>query len=175
MDNKGVSSKTTCVCHFWLMYACLRNKYQYCTSSFTFYCSGWSKGGGCKGHARLHLWTKNFFIFMQFLGKNWSNNRLVPPLWGWRTPLWEILDPPLYCISVDAQNPSLSIRAAPISQYYFCVPFKIISSPIIPAATGVLTFNGAASTSDFIKLILSIKNCILVIWPKFPFQVFIWD
>ena len=32
--------------------------------------------------------ARNFFIFM-------PNNRLVPPVWGWRPLLWEIMDPPL--------------------------------------------------------------------------------
>ena len=30
---------------------------------------------------------QNFFIFMQFSEKYWSNNRLAPPLRGWRLPL----------------------------------------------------------------------------------------
>ena len=34
-----------------------------------------------------------YFIFMQFSGKNWPNNRLAPPRWGWyRHSAWEILD-----------------------------------------------------------------------------------
>ena len=37
---------------------------------------------------------QNFFIFMQFLGKNWPNNRLALPL-GVGTPPLKILKPPL--------------------------------------------------------------------------------
>ena len=28
------------------------------------------------------------FIFMQFLGKIWPNNRLAPPPWGLVAPVW---------------------------------------------------------------------------------------
>ena len=45
----------------------------------------------------------NSFIFMQFSGKNWLNNRLVPPPWKLAPPtVWEILDPPL---GIYNQNP----------------------------------------------------------------------
>ena len=37
----------------------------------------------------------NFLHFHAVFGKNWSNSMLAPPLWGWRPPVWEILDPPL--------------------------------------------------------------------------------
>ena len=38
----------------------------------------------------------NCFHFHAVFGKNWANSMLAPPpLWGWRTPFWEILDPPL--------------------------------------------------------------------------------
>ena len=53
--------------------------------------------GGSKGGARdvRPSLGPNSFIFMQFLGKFWPINRLVPPPWGLAPLLWEILDWPL--------------------------------------------------------------------------------
>ena len=55
--------------------------------------SGGSKGER-KGRAPLPP-RPNFFHFHAVFGKNWANSMLAPPPLGWRTPLWEILDPPL--------------------------------------------------------------------------------
>ena len=43
-----------------------------------------------------------FFMFMQFSGKNYQNNRL-PPL-GVGTPMWEILDPPLQTLMKNLES-----------------------------------------------------------------------
>ena len=47
------------------------------------------------------------FIFMQFSGNNWPNNRLAPPPGGgWiGAPLWEILCPPLIVLMCVTQVP----------------------------------------------------------------------
>ena len=56
------------------------------------------------------------FIFIQFSGEIWVNNRLAPTPWGLVHPIWEILDPPLFnlmwtalrsreLISPSAENP----------------------------------------------------------------------
>ena len=56
----------------------------------------WQGIGGSKGGVSTCL-GKNSFVFMQFSGKNWLNNRLVPPSWKLPPPklIWEILDPPV--------------------------------------------------------------------------------
>ena len=73
-----------------------RNKIYYVTGlsnlNFKNIFSGRSKGGR-KGRAPPPL-DQNFFIFMQFSGKIGQIIGWRPP-WGWRTLLWEILDPPL--------------------------------------------------------------------------------
>ena len=43
----------------------------------------------------LHLFGSISFIFMQFSGKSWSNNRLASPLLRFALHAWEILDAPL--------------------------------------------------------------------------------
>ena len=48
----------------------------------------WIGGGGVEAGTR-----PSSFIFMQFLGKIWTNNRLAPPPGDWCPFLWEILDP----------------------------------------------------------------------------------
>ena len=55
-------------------------------------CSGGSKWGarGMRPPSR----GPKFLHFHAVLRKNWSNSMLVHPR-GWRSPLWEILDPPL--------------------------------------------------------------------------------
>ena len=60
--------------------------------------SGGSKGGA-QG-TRAPTSGPKFLHFHAVFRKNWSNNRLAPPLWDWRTPLWEILDPPLFSIII---------------------------------------------------------------------------
>ena len=55
---------------------------------------GGSRGGGAGTRAPPS--GSNFLHFHAVFGKNWSNSMLAPPpLWGWRPPVWEILDPPL--------------------------------------------------------------------------------
>ena len=50
--------------------------------------------GGSKGGARdASPPGPKFLHFHTVFGKNWSNNRLAPLLWGWRPILWEILEP----------------------------------------------------------------------------------
>ena len=65
-------------------------------SQFAVFASGGSKGGAQGTRAPTSV--PKFFYFHAVFAKNWSNNRLAPPLWGWRTPLWEILDPPLFAV-----------------------------------------------------------------------------
>ena len=66
-------------------------------SYMLFACSGGSKGGGAQG-TRAPTSGPKFLHFHVVFGKNWSKYRLPTPPWGWRTPLWEILDPPLACM-----------------------------------------------------------------------------
>ena len=54
-----------------------------------------SWGGGGRVRDAGPLLGQNFFIFMQFSGKIGRNSMLATPLMGWRSSLWEILDPPL--------------------------------------------------------------------------------
>ena len=52
--------------------------------------------GGCKGAPGTCAQPGvTSFIFMQFLGKIWSNNWLALPPWRLVPSLWEILDPSL--------------------------------------------------------------------------------
>ena len=69
----------------------------------------------------------NSFIFMQFSGKNWLNNRFVPTPWKLAPPVWEILDPPLnyrqwwisFVVPGVSVNPLWLVSVKMIGQFSF--------------------------------------------------------
>ena len=54
--------------------------------------------GGSKGDKDVHLRDPIFFIFIQFIKEIGQILGWCSDLWGWRPPVWRILDPPLKTI-----------------------------------------------------------------------------
>ena len=93
---------------------------------------------------------------MQFSGRNWSNSMLVPPtpFWGWRTPLWEILDPPLDFVDDTLRNTWIFMNEPNQTEKWMEPQFNKIDAIAKQKAHPYITWTVPWFTIDFIILLL---------------------